>query len=301
MATFAMSIQAAVHFAPVGNYSVFYREAGPVNAPTVLLLHGFPSSSHQYRYLIPLLATTFHVIAPDLPGFGFTQIPAYNSFPHTFQNIANVVQEFLDVLKIKEYAVYMFDYGAPTALRLALARPQSIKAIVSQNGNAYVEGMGGAFWDLIQKYWASNSTADREALLDLFTINATEQQYVDGTKDATAELPESWWLDWTLMQQPGNIDYQLDLFYDYRTNVAQYPKYQQYFRETQVPLLAVWGKNDAAFVPSGAEAFKRDLPLAQIHLVDAGHFAILSNLEEIAGYMIPFLKKALRPHKHGRN
>ncbi|KAH8805491.1 Alpha/Beta hydrolase protein [Xylogone sp. PMI_703] len=287
-----MSLIPSVNYAQVGNYSVFYREAGPIDAPTILLLHGFPSSSFQYRFLIPLLATAFHVVAPDLPGFGFTTTPPYDAFPHTFQNMANVIQGFLDVLKIREYAVYIFDYGAPTAFRLALDRPHSVKAIVSQNGNAYVEGLG-AFWDPIAKYWQSNSTSDRENLLDLFTFNTTESQYVDGTKNPAALNPESWWLDWTLLDRPGNVDYQLDLFYDYRTNVAQYPQYQKYLRESQVPLLAVWGKNDAIFVPPGAEAFKRDLPHAQIYLIDAGHFAIQSNLEQIAGYMIPFLKKTL--------
>ncbi|KAL7930440.1 alpha/beta-hydrolase [Trichoderma chlorosporum] len=296
MAELALQLLPTIHEVAVGNYSVFYREAGPPNAPTLLLLHGFPSSSHLFRHMIPLLALTYHVIAPDFPGFGFTKTPAV--FPHTFDNMADVMEGFLDALKIQEFSEYIIDYGAPVGLRLAVRRPHAVKAIVSQNGNAYTEGLGSGF-AAIQKYWASGSQADRDALKPFFTLNSTESQYTTGTKNPAALEPESWWLDFALMNdQPGNIDLQLDYLFDYRNNVAQYPQYQQYFRQSQVPLLAVWGENDPFFVPAGAEAYKRDLPHAEIHLIDAGHFALISNLKDIAQFMLPFLHKTLGNESH---
>ncbi|KAM0476791.1 hypothetical protein ACHAPX_006216 [Trichoderma viride] len=296
MSELAYQILPTVSQIDVGNYSVFYREAGPPNAPTLLLLHGFPSSSFLFRHMIPILALTYHVIAPDFPGFGFTKSPA--NFPHTFDNIADVMEGFLDALKIQEFSEYIIDYGAPVGLRLAVRRPHAVKAIVSQNGNAYVEGLGPGF-DAIRTYWASGSQSDRDALIPFFTLNATESQYTTGTKNPAALEPESWWLDYALMNdQAGNIDIQLDYLYDYRTNVAQYPQWQQYLRQSQVPLLAVWGENDQFFIPPGAQAFKRDLPHAEIHLIDAGHFALISNLKDIVHYMLPFLYKHLNVKHH---
>ncbi|EHK18906.1 uncharacterized protein TRIVIDRAFT_43515 [Trichoderma virens Gv29-8] len=296
MAELAYQILPTIHQVEVGNYSVFYREAGPADAPTLLLLHGFPSSSFLFRHMIPLLALTYHVIAPDFPGFGFTKSPA--TFPHTFDNIADVMEGFLDALNIHEFAEYIIDYGAPVGLRLAVRRPHAVKAIVSQNGNAYLEGLGPGF-DALRTYWASGSQADRDALIPFFTLNATESQYTTGTKNPESLEPESWWLDYALMNdQPGNIDIQLDYFFDYRNNVAQYPQYQKYFRQSQVPLLAVWGENDQFFIPAGAKAYKRDLPHAEIHLIDAGHFALISNLEDIAHFMLPFLHKTLGKGVH---
>ncbi|PTB41499.1 uncharacterized protein TrAFT101_009891 [Trichoderma asperellum] len=296
MSELAYQILPTVNQVEVGNYSVFYREAGPLNAPTLLLLHGFPSSSFLFRHMIPILALTYHVIAPDFPGFGFTKSPA--NFPHTFDNIANVMEGFLDALDIQEFAEYIIDYGAPVGLRLAVRRPHAVKAIVSQNGNAYLDGLGPGF-GAIRSYWASGSQSDRDALLPFFTLNATESQYTTGTKNPESLEPESWWLDYALMNdQLGNIDIQLDYLFDYQTNVAQYPQYQQYLRQSQVPLLAVWGKNDQFFLPAGAEAYKRDLPHAEIHLIDAGHFALISNLRDIVHYMLPFLYKNLKSGKH---
>ncbi|KAK4069012.1 hypothetical protein Trihar35433_5591 [Trichoderma harzianum] len=296
MAELAYQILPTINQVEVGNYSVFYREAGPANAPTLLLLHGFPSSSFLFRHMIPLLALTYHVIAPDFPGFGFTKSPA--NFPHTFDNIADVMEGFLDALNIQEFAEYIIDYGAPVGLRLAVRRPHAVKAIVSQNGNAYLEGIGPGF-DAIRTYWASGSQSDRDALIPFFTLNATEGQYTTGTKNPDTLEPESWWLDYALMNdQPGNIDIQLDYFFDYQNNVAQYPQYQKYFRQSQVPLLAVWGENDQFFIPAGAKAFKRDLQHAEIHLIDAGHFALISNLKDILHFMLPFLHKTLGSGAH---
>ncbi|MCJ1376690.1 hypothetical protein MMC20_007935 [Loxospora ochrophaea] len=269
---------------------VFYREAGSPDAPTILLLHGFPSSSHQFRNLIPLLAMSYHVLAPDFPSFGFTTIPTSRSYEYTFDNLACTTTAFLDALHVDKFAMYIFDYGAPVGLRIAMNRPESVTAIITQNGNAYVEGLGQPFWGYVEKYWASNSTKDRDALIPLtLTYNATKTQYVLGAPSPDAIEPESYTLDWALLQRPGIIDIQLDLFYDYRTNVALYPKFQEYFRNSQVPLLAVWGKYDQFFVPAGAEAYKRDLPNAEIHLIEAAHFAVEEKTEEIADLMKNFL------------
>jgi len=269
--------------------NIFYREAGPKDAPKILLLHGFPSSSHQYRNLIPLLSQKYHVLAPDLPGFGFTDVPEARGFSYTFDNLTTSVEAFLDALDIKKFSVYIFDYGAPTALRLALRRPEAVQAIISQNGNAYEAGLG-EFWDPLRALWKSNSTEDREKVRAGFlNLEATKWQYVDGSKSPVA--PETYWLDYALLARPGNQDIQLDLFYDYRNNVTLYPEFQEYFRKSQVPVLAAWGKNDTIFIAAGADAFKKDLPNAEIHLLDAGHFAVETNTVEIANLILEFLKK----------
>ncbi|PYH88433.1 putative hydrolase [Aspergillus ellipticus CBS 707.79] len=275
---------------PQSNITVFYREQGVATAPVILLLHGFPSSSHQYRNLIPLLATNHRVIAPDLPGFGFTETPL--SFEYTFANLTSTIAEFLDVLQISQFSVYIFDYGAPTALRLALQRPQAIQAIISQSGNAYEEGLG-LFWDPLRKFWATrNDPSDREPLKQaMLSYEATKWQYDEGTRNPTAIGPESYHLDYALLQRPGNPDIQIDLFKDYENNIKMYPEFHEYFRKSQVPLLAIWGKNDAIFIPPGAEAFKRDLPDAEVHLIDAGHFAVESDTEFISQTILKFLEK----------
>ncbi|OOF91983.1 hypothetical protein ASPCADRAFT_56739 [Aspergillus carbonarius ITEM 5010] len=276
---------------PHSQINIFYREQGPPNAPILLLLHGFPSSSHQYRNLIPLLATKYRVLAPDLPGFGFTEVPSTTPpFQYTFANLTATIAEFLDVLTISHFAVYIFDYGAPVALRLALQRPQSITAIITQNGNAYNEGLG-SFWDAIKSFWASENTPqDREKLIQsLLTFETTKFQYEEGTPNPETIAPESYYLDYALLQRPGNADVQVDLFKDYETNVDLYPEFQKYFRDSQVPLLAVWGRNDPIFVPPGVEAYKRDLPNAEVHLIEAGHFAVESQTQLIAGYILRFL------------
>ncbi|KAK7031804.1 Alpha/beta hydrolase fold protein [Favolaschia claudopus] len=274
--------------------SVFYRTASPENnssAPTVLLLHGYPTSSHQYRNLIPILSKHYRVIAPDLPGFGFTTVPAEREYTYTFASLATTIGAFLDALSIKSFAVYIFDYGAPVALRLALQRPEAITAIISQNGNAYEDGLG-AGWAPIRKYWESGSVEDRKIVNDgVVTFEATKWQYTHGTRDPEAIAPESYTLDWALLQRPGNLDIQLDLLYDYQNNVALYPQFQEYFRKSQVPLLAVWGKHDPFFIPPGAEAYKRDLPKAEVVFLDAGHFAGETETAEIAGLMLRFLEQ----------
>lgn len=276
----------------VDGVDIFYREAGPICAPVILLLHGFPSSSHQFRNLIPLLATIYHVFAPDLPGFGFTVVPQSRKYQYTFANLARTVEAFLDALHIDKFAVYLFDYGAPTALRVALGRPEKITALIAQNGNSYVEGFGADFWAPLMKYWKSGSQSDRDALIPLaLTFEATKTQYQFGSQRPWTIPPESYNLDWALMSNATNQQHQLDLFYDYRTNVALYEEFQEYFRSRQVPLLVVWGKNDIIFPPIGAELYKKDIPDAEIHLLDAGHFALETNLHDIATLMLDFLKR----------
>lgn len=275
----------------VDGLSLFYRTAGLETNPTILLLHGFPSSSHQYRKLIPLLADKYHVLAPDLPGFGFTEVPESRQYAYTFDSLAKTVSAFLDKLSVSSFSVYIFDYGAPTGLRLALERPDAVKAIISQNGNAYDEGLGD-FWDPIRKYWVSGAQADREALKPaLLGFAPTKWQYEYGSPDTEAIAPETYTLDYALLSRPGNNDIQLDLFKDYANNLPLYPKFQEYFRKSKVPLLAVWGKNDLIFVPPGAEAFKRDLPDAEVHLIDAGHFAVETHTATIAKLIREFLEK----------
>jgi len=268
---------------------VFYREAGPVDAPVILLLHGFPSSSHQYRNLIPLLSHKYRVIAPDLPGFGFTEVPDSRKYAYTFASLAKTTEALLDVLNIKKFSVYIFDYGAPTALRIALDRPEAVQAIITQNGNAYDAGLG-EFWDPIRALWKDNSTENREKVrAGILTLEATIWQYEFGSKSVYA--PEAPWLDWVLLSRPGNQEIQLDLFYDYQTNVTLYPQFQEYFKASKVPVLAVWGKNDQIFIYPGAEAFKEDLPDTELHLLDAGHFAIETNGKEIASLILRFLER----------
>ncbi|KAJ6546799.1 alpha/beta hydrolase fold protein [Mycena capillaripes] len=275
--------------------SVFYRTASPPNlpnAPTILLLHGYPSSSHQYRHLIPLLAKKYNVIAPDFPGFGFTEVPASRNYQYTFASLTTTLAAFLDALSITSFAVYIFDYGAPVLLRLALQRPDTITAIISQNGNAYEEGLGPS-WVPIKAYWASpgpDSEARETVRKNVLNAETTKWKYTHGSRFPDAIEPESYTLDAALMKRPGNIEIQLDLFKDYENNVKLYPQFQEYFRNSQVPLLAVWGKHDQSFTPVGAESFKRDLPKAEVVLLDAGHFAGETENEEIAELTLKFLE-----------
>ncbi|KAF2035903.1 putative hydrolase [Setomelanomma holmii] len=271
--------------------NVFYREAGLATSPTVLLLHGYPSSSHQYRNLIPVLSPHYRVIAPDLPAFGFTGVP--DNYTYTFDNIASTIDTFLSEIPNppEKYSIYVFDYGAPTGFRIALKHPERIQAIISQNGNAYVEGLG-AFWDPIKTLWESNNSASaRDALRPFLELEGTKSQYFGGTVDSSAVAPESYSLDQYLLDRPGNKEIQVDIFYDYRTNVPKYPSWQEWMRKSQVPLLAVWGKNDPIFVAPGADAFKKDLPKAEVHLLDAAHFAGETHAVEIGTLMVQFLKR----------
>jgi pimeloyl-ACP methyl ester carboxylesterase len=274
--------------------TVFYRQAGPANAPVVLLLHGFPTSSFQYRDLIPRLADRYRVIAPDYPGFGFTEVPGQRHYKYSFDALANTVVAFTDALQLKRYTLYVFDYGAPVGFRLAMARPERITAIVSQNGNAYEEGLGDA-WAPIRKYWAAPTTENREVIRkNILTLEGTRWQYTQGVTIPESVAPESYTLDWALLERPGNKEIQLDLFLDYASNVKLYPKFQEYFRNSKPPLLAIWGKHDPFFIPAGAKAFRKDLPDAKVQFLDTGHFALETHVEEIAVAMRDFLQKL--PH-----
>jgi pimeloyl-ACP methyl ester carboxylesterase len=267
---------------------VFYREAGPLDAPVVLLLHGFPTSSFQYRELIPRLADRYRVIAPDLPGFGFTEVPEARGYKYSFDALGRTILAFTDALKLSRYALYVFDYGAPTGFRVAMARPERVSAIVSQNGNAYEEGLGDA-WAPIRRYWSEPSAANREAVRRELSAEGLRSQYTTGVPDPDVMAPEGWTLDAAMILRPGNMDIQLDLFLDYANNVKLYPAFQEYFRRSKPPLLAIWGKNDPFFIPPGAEAFRLDNPNAIVRFLDTGHFALETHLEDIAGAMREFL------------
>jgi pimeloyl-ACP methyl ester carboxylesterase len=284
----------SLHIIEVDGVQVFYREAGPADAPVVLLLHGFPSSSHMFRELIPRLASQYHVIAPDFPGFGFTTVPEAREYKYSFDTLARTMVAFVDALGLKHYALYVFDYGAPVGFRLALAYPERVTAIVSQNGNAYEEGLGDA-WGPIRRYWADPSVENREAIRrEVLTLAGTRWQYTEGVSNPQSVAPESYTLDSALMERPGNKDIQLDLFLDYASNLKLYPKFQAYFREFKPPLLAIWGKHDTFFIPPGAEAYRRDNPNATVELLDTGHFALETHVDEIAGAMHGLLARSTR-------
>jgi pimeloyl-ACP methyl ester carboxylesterase len=276
--------------AAVDGFKVFYREAGPAGAPKLLLLHGFPSASHMFRDLIPFLADRFHIVAPDLPGFGQSEMPPREKFGYTFDNIARVIERFTDVIGLDQFAVYVFDYGAPTGFRLAVSRPERITAIISQNGNAYEEGLSEG-WNPIRAYWQDPSQANRNALRAFLTPETTIWQYTHGVPDATAVSPDGYCLDNFYLARPGAHEPQLDLFGDYKNNVALYPTFQKYFRTHKPPFLAAWGKNDPFFLPAGAEAFKRDIPGAVVRSFDTGHFALETHAAEIAAAIREFLPR----------
>jgi pimeloyl-ACP methyl ester carboxylesterase len=287
----------SVHKIEADGIQVFYREAGDPSAPVILLLHGFPASSFMYRELILRLSNDYRVIAPDLPGFGFTSVPAERQYKYTFDNLASTIGAFVDALRLNRYAIYVFDYGAPTGFRLALAHPERITAIISQNGNAYEEGLSSG-WNPIQKYWKEPTPQNRAALRDFLTPESTKWQYTTGVSDPESVAPESYTLDSALLQRPGNQDIQLDLFLDYASNVKLYPTFQEYFRRLKPPLLAVWGKNDPFFLPPGARAFQRDLPHATVQFLDTGHFALETHVIEIAEAIKQFLAaNGIRHHR----
>lgn len=287
----AVDAAAPVHYRKVkaGEHNVFYRESGPEGAPTVLLLHGYPTSSHMFRGLIPLLSKKYRVIAPDLPGFGYSDAPPRASFAYTFENLTQAMQSFIDELGLKRFAMYVFDYGAPTGYRLALNNPEKITALISQNGNAYVEGLGPD-WEPIKKYWAQDTPENRDALRGFVTLEGTKFQYFTGVSDPTLIAPESYTLDQHFLDRPGSDEIQLDLLRDYKTNVALYPKFQEYFRTYKPKLLAVWGNKDPFFLPPGAEAYKKDLPEAVVKFYDTGHFALETHLKEIGKDILAFLE-----------
>ena len=278
------------HYAAVDGAKVFYREAGPKNAPVLLLLHGFPTSSHMFRNLIPSLAEEYRVIAPDLPGFGFSDPPEKKGRA-TFEYLAKKIERFTEVLGLDRFAIYVFDYGAPTGFRMALSHPERITAIISQNGNAYEEGLSEG-WNPIQKYWKEPTAENRAALREFLKPESVKWQYVHGVPDETLVAPEAYALDSALLARPGNEDIQLDLFLDYASNVALYPKFQEYLRTKRPPVLAVWGKNDPFFLPPGAEAYKRDTD-AEVHFYDTGHFALETHSREIGETIREFLARRL--------
>ena len=287
-------------FLQVNGLNLFYREAGDPALPTILLLHGFPTSSHMFRNLIPRLDDSYHVVAPDLPGFGFSDSPPRSRFKYTFENLARVIGTFTEMAGLKRFAIYIFDYGAPVGLRLALAHPEQISAIISQNGNAYEEGLSEG-WNPIQNYWKEPSAANRAALRDFLKPEATKWQYTHGVADQSLVGPEGYTLDSALLARPGNDEIQLDLFLDYASNVALYPKFQEYFRKERPPLLAVWGQNDPFFLPAGAKAFSRDNPKAEVHFYDTGHFALETHANEIASEITAFLKRTKEQGSRGRD
>jgi pimeloyl-ACP methyl ester carboxylesterase len=280
-----------IHYrtADVGGQKVFYREAGSSAAPKLLLLHGFPSAGHMFRDLIPLLADRFHIVAPDLPGFGQSDMPPRANFKYTFDNVADVIDRFTQSIGFLKFAVYVFDYGAPTGLRLAVKHPERITAIISQNGNAYEEGLSEG-WNPIRAYWEDASEANRKALRDFLAPQATYWQYTHGVSDPAQVSPDGYSLDNFYLSRPGADEVQLDLFGDYKSNVALYPTFQKYFRTYKPRLLAVWGKNDPFFLPPGAEAFKRDIPSATVRFLDTGHFALETHAQEIAEEIRKFLQ-----------
>jgi len=269
---------------------VFYRQAGPADGPVLLLLHGFPASSFQFRELMPRLADRYRVIAPDLPGFGFTDAPPQRRYRYSFDALAQTMLAFTDALGLRRYALYVFDYGAPTGFRMALARPEHVTAIISQNGNAYEEGLGDA-WAPIRRYWSEPAPENRERLRLVLTPEGIRREYSIGMVNPDQIAPEGYTLDAALIGRPGNVDIQLDLLLDYANNVKLYPAFQEYFRTAKPPLLAIWGKEDRYFLPAGAEAFRRDNPNAVVHLLDTGHFALETHVEEIALTMREFLAK----------
>lgn len=274
--------------AMIDGVSVFYREGGEPDAPVLLLLHGFPTSSHMFRNLIPALADRCRVIAPDYPGYGQSDMPDRATFAYTFDHFAELVDGLLDRLEVQRFAMYVMDYGAPVGWRLALRHPERVTGLIVQNGNAYEEGLK-EFWDPIKAYWADGSQAHRDALRVLVTPEITRFQYTDGVADVSRVSPDNWVHDQALLDRPGNAEIQLDLFYDYRTNLPLYPAVQAYFREQQPPTLIVWGKNDKIFPADGAQPYRRDLPKAELHLLDTGHFA----LEDKADEMVPLIRDFL--------
>jgi pimeloyl-ACP methyl ester carboxylesterase len=278
--------------ANIDGVNVFYREAGPAGAPVLLLLHGFPTSSHMFRNLMPLLADRYHVIAPDYPGFGQSDAPDHTKFKYTFANFADITDKLIASLGVKKYSMYMMDYGAPVGYRMALKHPDRVQTMIVQNGNAYTEGLG-AFWDPIKVYWADGSKANRDAIGGLVTLKITKFQYTDGMGDVARISPDNWTIDQALLDRPGNREIQLDLFRDYGSNVPLYPAFQAFFRERKPPTLIVWGKNDKIFPEPGAHPYLRDLPAAEMHILDTGHFALEDKLDVMAPLIRNFLDRKL--------
>ncbi len=287
----AAPTQTMHHTIEVEDQSIFYREAGDKNAPTIVLLHGFPTSSHMYRNLIPELAEKYHVIAPDYPGFGNSSMPTVTEFEYSFDNLAKITDKFLAKVGADEYTLYVMDYGAPIGFRIAAAHPERVQGLIIQNGNAYDEGLRD-FWNPIKAYWKDKTTANGQALADaLLTIGATEWQYTNGTRNKASISPDNWIVDQAKLDRPGNKEIQLELFYSYGTNPALYPEWQEYFRDEQPPTLLVWGKGDYIFPEEGAHPYKRDLKNLDFHILDTGHFALEEDGKTISTLILKFMKK----------
>ncbi|GAB5512956.1 alpha/beta fold hydrolase [Rhodopirellula baltica] len=280
----------------IDNLEIIYREAGPKDAPTLLLLHGFPTSSHMFRNLIPALADRYHVVAPDYPGFGFSSAPSVDEFEYSFDNLARVIQVFTERLKLDQYSLYVMDYGAPVGFRLATAHPERVQTLIIQNGNAYEEGIDNPFWVPVKAFWKERSSENRDALRSMLTLDATKWQFTSGVRNAATISPDNWGHVQPLLDRPGNDEIQLELFHSYGSNPALYPQWQAYLRKHQPPTLIVWGKNDAIFPAEGAYPYQRDLKDAELHLLDTGHFALEENGEVIANHMRQFLGQ----HVHSR-
>jgi pimeloyl-ACP methyl ester carboxylesterase len=280
----------------IDGVDIFYREAGPKDAPTILLLHGFPSSSHMFRNLIPALADEFHLVAPDYPGFGQSSAPPVDKFDYTFDNLAAVVEKFTEAVGLKRYALYVQDYGAPIGYRLAVKHPERVTGLIVQNGNAYDEGLDNDFWKPIKAYWKDRTEKNAEPLRAFLTVEATKWQYTNGVRNPQAISPDTWLHDQTLMDRPGNKEIQLALFYSYGSNPPHYPAWQEYFRTRQPPTLIVWGKNDKIFPAEGAYPYKRDLKTLEFHLLDTGHFA----LEEDGAFIAARIREFFRKHSIGK-
>lgn len=280
-------------FVEIDGLNIFYREAGPADAPVVLLLHGFPTSSHMFRNLIPALADRYHVLAPDYPGYGQSDMPDRSTYAYTFDGFGEIVGKLLKMLKIEKYAMYLMDYGAPVGWRLFLKHPEATTALIIQNGNAYDEGLK-AFWDPIKKYWKDGSKESREAILGLVSLETTKFQYTDGVDDKTRISPDNWVHDQALLDRPGNADVQMDVMYDYRTNLPLYPAVQELFRKHQPPTLIVWGERDVIFPADGAHPYKRDLQDLEFHLLPTGHFAYEDKADEMLPLIRGFLERKVR-------
>ena len=272
---------------------IFYREAGPKDAPTILLLHGFPTSSHMFRNLIPQLADKYHVVAPDYPGFGYSSMPSPDEFEYSFDHFAEIVEEFTEQLELEKYSIYLMDYGAPVGYRLAAKHPERVETLIIQNGNAYDEGIDNEFWEPIKEYWRNRSVEQGNQLRAFLSLEGTKWQYTHGVRDEQAISPDTWNHVQPLLDRPGNQEIQLALFYSYGSNPPLYPEWQAYFREHQPPALIVWGKNDAIFPAAGAHPYKRDLENLEFHLLDTGHFALEEDGDTIAGLIRNFLEKQL--------
>jgi pimeloyl-ACP methyl ester carboxylesterase len=278
-------------YVKIDGLDIFYREAGQRDAPAILLLHGFPTSSHMFRNLIPTLSDRFHLIAPDYPGYGFSSMPSVKEFDYTFDRLAEVMEKFIAEVGLKKFSLYVMDYGAPVGYRIAVKHPERIEGLIVQNGNAYVEGLDNKFWEPIKAYWKDKTEANADALRNLFTLDATKWQYTNGVRNAEVISPDNWTVDQSLLDRPGNNEIQLELFYDYGSNPPLYPQWQEYFRKYQPPTLIVWGKNDEIFPDAGAYPYLRDLKNIEFHLLNTGHFALEDDCDLITTHIRQFMEQ----------